>query len=161
MRTKRRRIVVRVLSFLGVSFFLLMGCVGSESVLSSSALGLDSLTGFRWENRLIVVFAEEGTNSAEIQLQLTKENSAILDRHILWFIITKDSITTNHTGVLSPTLTEHLRNNYAKLDTPIETILIGKDGNVKSRNPFFDSDAIYGQIDQMPMRQAEMKQQAP
>ena len=132
------------------------------------APGLENLDGFLWANRLIVVFVEchssdvcDSAETSTIETQFWNENAAVIDRHILWFIVANDSVATNYTGNLSNTFANNLRQRYAQLGQPLEVVLIGKDGGVKNRQPWLDSSAIYWQIDQMPMRQAEMEQQTP
>lgn len=122
--------------------------------------GLETLASFAWENRLIVVFAD-AANVSTLSTQLWSENAAIVERHILWFIVAGDAVTTNYAGPLAGSLADNLRSRYAQLGTTPEVVLIGKDSGVKNRRAFLDSSAIYGQIDQMPMRRQEMQQQTP
>jgi len=119
---------------------------------------LENLDGFLWQNRLIVVFTDS-SRMAEFETQFAAEDYAIVDRHILWFIVVDNRVTTNYMGRLSSWLASNLRDRYSRLSTSLEVVLIGKDGGVKSRQPFLDSSAIYWQIDQMPMRRAEMREQ--
>ncbi len=121
--------------------------------------GLADLAEFQWANRLIVMFAAPAA-VAELQATLIAEDAAVIDRQILWFIVADDVVTTNYGGALSNQLAANLRSRYAQLDTDLEVVLIGKDSGVKNRQPFLDSAAIYGQIDEMPMRRAEMTKQA-
>lgn len=121
-----------------------------------SEAALDTLDTFRWENRLIVVFAQ-AAEVAALEAQFSAENDAIVERDILWFIIADDTVTTNYTGPLTAALAHNLRTQFARQTNAQDVVLIGKDGGIKNRLSTLDSTAIYGQIDQMPMRRAEME----
>ncbi len=131
----------------------------STSTSNFDANGIANFASFQWQNRIIVVFTTQDDVS-ELQAKFAAEQDAIIDRHILWFIVKDDAITTNYAGSMRFGLPDALRAQYSQLDADLEVVLIGKDSGVKNRQPFLDSAAIYGQIDTMPMRRAEMTEQA-
>lgn len=122
-----------------------------------SEIGLTDLSPFQWEHRLFVVFSQSA-DITEIEAQLTAEVALVDDRDILWFIVVEDEVTTNFAGPLSPTLSDNLRERYARDEgEALEVVLVGKDGGVKNRLTTLDTAGLYFQIDQMPMRQREMQ----
>ena len=70
------------------------------------------------------------------------------------------ALHTNHTASLDETLRERILERYftpAPGDTAV--LLIGKDGQVKSRSTDLDLEATFGLIDLMPMRRREMQRE--
>ncbi len=114
---------------------------------------LSNLDSLEWENRIVII---KDMKNADDALQLLKQQVAeIDDRDIIWFIIKDDLALTNYPGQLS---SDFVRNTLARLGTGRgKVILIGKDGGIKSRSEYLDLRSIYSQIDAMPMRRFEMR----
>jgi hypothetical protein len=114
---------------------------------------LSDLERLEWKNRIIVV--NEASNIDEARQLLEEQVAEIDDRDIIWFILNDDSALTNYPGQLSG---EFVRNTRARL-SPIQgkVILIGKDGGIKYQSDYLDLEAIFSEIDVMPMRQFEMQ----
>lgn len=114
---------------------------------------LTDLSSLQWKNRIIVV---NDVQNVENVLALLENNTAeINDRDIVWFIIKEDRTFTNYSGKLSEDLLSNTRERYRVGQGKI--ILIGKDGGIKSRLDRVDLEAIFSEIDAMPMRQNEMR----
>ena len=110
---------------------------------------LDSLV---WKNRVIV--ANEPKNQNEYLQLLKAQVAEIDDRDIIWFIIKGNLTFTNYSGQLSR---EFVINMHERLDlVQGKVILIGKDGGIKSQSDYLNLEAIFSEIDAMPMRQIEM-----
>ncbi|MEM7801898.1 MAG: DUF4174 domain-containing protein [Chloroflexota bacterium] len=123
------------------------------------AIGLTDLTSFKWENRIVVVFSsKEEKIDIVTQLQSADQDEEIVDRDILWFVVSGDVVNSNYFGDLSEGLGPHLRDLY-QIDSEdeVEVVLIGKDGGVKYRDSQLLTENIYTRIDAMPMRQSEMR----
>ena len=106
-----------------------------------------------WKNRVIVV---NETKNEDEYLKLLKEQVAeIDDRDIIWFIIKDDLALTNYSGQLSRELVSNMRERLGPVKGKV--ILIGKDGEIKSQADYLNLEAIFSEIDAMPMRQFEIR----
>ena len=127
--------------------FLLYG-LGSEAVLA-----VDDLGDLRWGHRVILV--DEGGPDALDALRA--HEAAIEERDVIWFVKRGDRVVTNYPGEPSQALIDDLNAKwFARY--PYESILIGKDGGIKSRDAALDLQDYFDQIDAMPMRRREMRQ---
>jgi hypothetical protein len=115
---------------------------------------LSDLDELVWKNRVIVV--NQPLAEREELRVLQAHVAGIDDREIIWFIVTGDRALTNYPGQLSGAFPGNLRERLGP--APGRVVLIGKDGGVKSGSDDLDLDAIFAQIDAMPMRQLEMRQ---
>ena len=114
---------------------------------------LTDIASLQWKYRVIVV---NETQNEEKALALLQEHTAeINDRDIVWFITKEDLALTNYSGDLSEDLLSSTRERYGIGQGKV--ILIGKDGGIKSRLDRPDLQAIFSEIDAMPMRQHEMQ----
>ena len=128
--------------------------------MSQSTTGgvkLEAISDFKWKYRLIIVFTQ-GSDSQAIEKLLAREKESILDRDILWFVVTEKSVSSNYTGLLNEALATSLRDQFL-LDqsAEIEVVLVGKDGEIKHRSNGLDTIDLYFRIDQMPTRRSEIK----
>ena len=115
---------------------------------------LSDLVSLEWKNR-VIVFNE--TKNEDVYLKLLKEQVAeIDDRDIIWFIIKGDLALSNYSGRLSPEFVSNMRERLGPVKGKV--ILIGKDGGIKSQSDYLNLEAIFSEIDAMPMRQLEMQQ---
>ena len=115
---------------------------------------LSDLDSLEWKNRVVVI---KETKNQDESLQLLKEQVAeIDDRDIIWFIIKDDLALTNYLGRLSREFVSNMRERIGLVQGKV--ILIGKDGGIKSQSDYLNLEAIFSEIDAMPMRQLEMHQ---
>lgn len=114
---------------------------------------LSDLSSLKWDNRIILL--NDVQNEEHVVAVFEKNIIEINDRDIVWLIIKGDHAFTNYPGTLSEDLLNNTRNRY-KMGKG-QVILIGKDGGVKSRHDHLDLEAIFSEIDAMPMRQREMQ----
>lgn len=114
---------------------------------------LESLEDLKWENRIILVRED----SDEGLRQLRDAVEEIKERHVVWFRSSDGKIKTNYKGELSKDFSEKLKSKYfEKFDEDV--FLIGKDGTIKSKDDKLDLKNYFGQIDSMPMRRREMRE---
>ena len=114
---------------------------------------LSDLESLVWMNRVIVV---NETNNENKDVQLLKSYVAeIDDRDIIWFIIRDDLTLSNYSGQLSREFVGNMRERYGSGNGKV--ILIGKDGGIKFQSDYLNLEAIFSEIDAMPMRQLEMQ----
>ena len=120
---------------------------GNESTLLAD---LDSL---QWKNRIILI--DEAHDKKKALALLEKYTAEINDRDIVWFLLNQARTLTNYPGELSEGFAGNTRERY--MGGQGKVILIGKDGGIKSRLDSVDLEAIFSEIDAMPMRQYEMQ----
>ena len=119
-------------------------------------VGIDSL---RWKYRVILVSARDFFASNALS-NLDKRATEIEERDIAWFVLGNEALHTNYKGKLDENLREQLLENYFTPEPSDTTVLlIGKDGQIKSRSSDLDLEATFGLIDQMPMRRQEVRRQ--
>jgi len=115
------------------------------SVIGSAGVGLND---FRWKLRILVV-----TNgSASLRAELVKEGEGLLERDVRVFIL------DDSTKAANDALVQELRERLKIRDGVDEVLLLGKDGRtiLRWRADKFTPSALFGVIDSMPMRKAEM-----
>ena len=126
----------------------------SLSVHSTEPEKLSDLGLLQWKNRIILV---NNLHNQDALLALFDNNkSEINERDIIWFVLEGDVAHTNYQGALSDAFIVNTRELYQL--KPGKIMLIGKDGGVKFLLDRMDLQAIFTQIDAMPMRQNEMEQ---
>jgi hypothetical protein len=135
----------------------IMGISVNLNALDESPAGLDSL---RWKHRVILVFAREPFRSTAVT-NLNEYAAEIEEREIAWFVLDEVDLDTNYDGKLERELRADLMERYFNpIPTDPVVLLIGKDGALKSRSSELDLEATFGLIDQMPMRQEEMRRKS-
>ncbi len=121
-----------------------------------------SLNDYRWNNRLIVIYAESLNNSL-IEKQLEEfdvKEESWNERKLRCFIITpRTSIELKDPYITDKVLINGLNYQMKKKLTPFEIQLIGLDGGIKmSENEPVKIETIYSLIDGMPIRKTELKE---
>lgn len=116
---------------------------------------------YRWDNRLLIVVADavESDKVLAISRAITAAECEIADRDMLVSWIYPDGSGRIGPEQLSPGSVKSLR-NFLRLDSGAGFLmaLVGKDGGIKARYDELPSlDAVFGLIDGMPMRRAEMR----
>ena len=116
----------------------------------------DPLSSYRWKNRIILV-VEDARAKAEEQHDLFSDQRAELDdRDLLIISISDKRVLLN--GRESALSSQDVSDRYDLASDEFAILLIGKDGGVKYRSSEITKPLqIYGLIDQMPMRRAEMR----
>ena len=126
-------------------------------ILNISQVPADSLQHLdqlRWQNRLIVVHTAGAPDSALTVLKSADED--IVERHIVWFVISADGLSTNYSRPVHADLGQSIAEQLFD-GGESGVVLIGKDGGVKKRADELDLLTLFGLIDTMPMRRAEME----
>ena len=112
---------------------------------------------FLWNNRLILIFTPEEEAPAPVKL-LAGEEAHLAERQILWFVVSGETVASNYAGPIDGGAAARLRARFQTApEMETEVVLVGKDGGVKHRAGSLDTVDLYGRIDQMPMRQAEIR----
>lgn len=133
-------------------FVLLLFLLFSLSSESNEPAVLSELSSLKWNNRIVVVNEVQGEQS--ILALFEKNISKINERDLIWFVLKGNHTFTNYEGTLSEDFVATIRVRYPL--EPEKIMLIGKDGGVKFLLDRMDLEAIFSEIDAMPMRQNEM-----
>lgn len=144
-----------ILSF----FVLIMHFVffASPAVMGEIQDNLKELSQLRWENRVVVVFAEQEND--QVLSMLNQQVEGLNDRDIIWFVVNNNNIQSNYNREISGAFIASLQSlrSIGHEEKTQEAILIGKDGGVKNRSKELDFNDLYRLIDGMPMRQQELR----
>ena len=100
----------------------------------------------------------EDLNIEAVSQSISKRQFEIEDRDILWFIFTSSGLLTNYQKPIAESFIQDIEAQYFQ-DEAINAILIGKDGGVKNSAASIEFDPLFIQIDNMPIRQLEMRNQ--
>jgi len=114
---------------------------------------LHSLSELKWKNRLILIDA--GNDPKTCQDELSLMEAEIIDRDIVWFVVSQTSITSNFNGRLTEELADNIRQQLHDHNSAV--LLIGKDGGVKATDTQLRLHKLFSEIDSMPMRQRELQ----
>jgi len=142
-----------------MKIYILLAVLLSFFTTGTYAQPLDNLDSFEWSNRLILIHTPTA-NVEVLQKRLVENELDINDRHIFWFIFSGQKVSSNYPGKIGAGFYQDMIDTWFKRnEKEMSVILIGKDGTEKWRNKVLDLTAIFGEIDLMPMRQYEMKNQ--
>jgi hypothetical protein len=125
---------------------------------SSNSIDLDD---YRWKNRVLLVFAESDKNPLyrDFMDAWSREKEGFGERDLLVFQILLQGRSEGPRGPLTSQQSNDLRDRFVIAGTSFGIVLIGKDGGVTLRTGDANVAKIFGLIDSMPMRRAEMQQQ--
>ncbi|RXG12378.1 putative protein DUF4174 [Leeuwenhoekiella aestuarii] len=127
--------------------------------LSSNAQ--EDFLKYKWRNR-ILVFSTASLDNETFIAQWEKFKSSqkkLEDRNMLLFVLAKGRIYDKELKVIHHYHIAPLRKKYQIPQTFNGITLIGKDGLVKLQKQFaIEPQLIFETIDQMPMRQREMRE---
>jgi hypothetical protein len=134
-----------------MALFLLVLSVYQSSFLSQNS---NSLAHYQWKNRLIIINANSEDALEQIAL-FQKYKDDLNERDLILIQLTEKDVYVNSNRTTMDAVV--IRKNLA-IGKEFECILIGKDGQVKNRSgEITDPAYFFALIDQMPMRQSEMK----
>lgn len=127
--------------------------------LSSNAQ--EDFLKYKWRNR-ILVFSTASLDNETFIAQWEKFKSSqkkLEDRNMLLFVLAKGRIYDKELKVIHHYHIAPLRKKYQMPQTFNGLTLIGKDGLVKLQKQFaVEPQVIFETIDQMPIRQREMRE---
>ncbi len=126
---------------------------------TSFSMGQD-LTAHKWNNRILLVIVNNLDNSVynnqigELQACI----DGLLERKLLVYHIKKDRYKLGLENSVEWKKSPKLYKKYKKTTSDFEILLIGLDGGIKLRQEsILDCKNLFGIIDIMPMRKAEMR----
>lgn len=135
------------------------------AALPMNAAHANPLADLQWEKRVVLLFAKSRSDAAlDKQVELLRERRPDLQERDMLVIVVEgaqDAIPAIGYTPLPRGSGRNLRNLFSPAKRGFTGILIGKDGQEKSRwqSPA-QPDTIFELVDAMPMRAQEMKDQA-
>ena len=132
-------------------FTLIMFCMGLQA---------QDLSQHRWKDRVILLFAANAQDSVfkEQFALLTLEKWEVTERDLIIYQIFPTHGYDPKGKQLSASFCQSLRRRHRIETDAFQFILIGKDSGVKKRAAEAVSrESLFGLIDRMPMRRAEMR----
>ncbi|WP_442844622.1 DUF4174 domain-containing protein [Leeuwenhoekiella sp. H156] len=129
-------------------------------LFSMTAGAQEDFSKLKWRNR-ILIFSTQSLKDEVFVSQWENFRSStkkIEDRNILLFVLSKGRLLDKDLKVLPNYHIAPLRKKYNIPQSYEGITLIGKDGGVKLQKPLTTEPRIFFEaIDQMPMRQQEMR----
>ncbi len=144
--------------YIGLPLLLLIMIMTAKAEDTPNSL----LESHLWEDRVVMLFAEDETNDDYIQQReaLKDAQSALQERDIVVYDIVRYSHAKQDNAILphvsATTFFDAFKNETDNSDFTL--LLIGKDGEIKrTEHDYTAPNSLFSQIDAMPMRQREMK----
>lgn len=141
-------------------FFIFFAAISSillSFFLHDEVYGVENISEFEWQKRIILVLSD---SSADDDIALLKHADAeIRDRHIYWFVLQDNRVTSNYPGQIDQKFVKETKKYFRNDNNNV--LLIGKDGGIKNRSSSLELRKLFALIDTMPMRQAEMGDRVP
>ena len=119
----------------------------------SEEMPLIDLNQLVWENRIILILSE--ANDPGYKALLERYDDDIKERDIIWLLVDENEVLTNYMEKISEGFRVNIKKDFG--DGVDKVILIGKDGGIKNTDTELNLEAIFEQIDSMPMRLQEMR----
>jgi hypothetical protein len=126
----------------------------------SQESNLVDLKQYRWQNRLLLIFAPSEDYPAYRFLadELRRQQNGVHDRDVLVFALMEKGQSRLGDARLDKAAGELLRKRFSAKQGAFTVVLIGKDGGEKLRREERATlGEIFGLIDTMPMRRREMR----
>ncbi|MGF1636193.1 MAG: DUF4174 domain-containing protein [Cyclobacteriaceae bacterium] len=143
-------------SYLYLPAFLILSFVPAISIEKSTQ---DFPEEYTWKNRLLLIFSPtyETSQSKEQVSLLMEDLEGKSERDLLYFQITDNDVSELVSGKKIDASSSFIRKSFGVATQEFSIVLIGKDGGIKlKQNQVLQLDELYGIIDAMPMRQAEI-----
>mgnify|MGYP005843295859 CR=1 FL=1 len=121
-----------------------------------------NLDEYKWERRILIIFSPD-TKQSEYQSQIQElkgQKEGMKERHMLIVHVLSGDLAKLQLEEPKEINQEQLRDRFDIQREEFTVLLIGKDGGIKMKsNQALEIKDIFGQIDAMPMRQREMRNQ--
>jgi hypothetical protein len=143
-----------------VAICLVFLSVALTGFAHSQESNLVDLKQYRWQNRLLLIFAPSEDYPAYRGLadELRRQQNGVHDRDLLVFSLLEKGQSRLGDSRLDHATGEALRNRFSAKQGTFMVVLIGKDGGEKLRREEGGTlREIFGLIDTMPMRRREMQ----
>lgn len=137
---------------------LLFMATGTSFAQNSTPL---NLSDYKWENRLLLVFSPNTYNSEfrALNNMIQDHQKGFKERDLKVFYSLTDYGAAFKGTLMEQESSEKLSNQFNISENEFTVLLIGKDGTEKLRvNQALSHKKLFEEIDAMPMRKLEMKQ---
>ena len=125
-----------------------------------TTLNAQDLSEHRWENRIVILLTEDTEDLLyKKQLEeLIKYHEGIEDRKLIVYQSTKDKFRKGLDSKGEWKISSDIYKKYKGNKSGFQVLLIGLDGGVKlDQSEMISCEKLFGTIDSMPMRKAEMR----
>jgi len=122
-----------------------------------------SLSSQKWKNRLLLIFAPSDQNRAyQQQMQLfAQHKQGFATRDLVLVRVLAQGNSYANGQQIDSSSAANLRDRFGVGNSDFRVILVGKDGGTKrSDSEPVKANAIFNEIDAMPMRRQEMREQS-
>lgn len=151
---------MKLILLLTLSLIFMIHTYAAATNSDSSCEGKNiSLDQFQWNNRILVLFADDSTQQAyQDQINLLKShNNGVLERDLVIFSIFNNQCSLLGDQIISDASAREIRQRLSPA-TSYSIYLIGKDGGVKlKKDQVLEVEELFSVIDKMPMRRREMR----
>lgn len=135
----------------------------SRANLSQASVQMSefNLISHQWKNRILLVFAPSAQNvNYQRQVQLfQQQQQGLNERDLLLVTVLEKGTSYSNQQPIDIASAAKLRQKFNINDNDFRVILVGKDGGAKRQDSnVVTVEAIFSEIDAMPMRQQEMRQ---
>jgi Domain of unknown function (DUF4174) len=120
---------------------------------------MTQLENYKGQHRLLLVFAPSPDDLAyQQQLELLENETDLAERDLLLFHVFENQLGFADEASLSEAESLKARERFNIAEQAFTAVLVGKDGTEKQRwNEPVKSADLFALIDQMPMRQEELR----
>jgi hypothetical protein len=130
-------------------------------LMMTNDMGAQDLNTFQWKNRVLLLFTPDEEDSVfqrQIAL-LNDQTEAMEDRQLITLFLTPGGDRENTQLFRKAELTAYYYDHFGVDERLFTLILVGLDGREKYRSVgrAVAPETLYGTIDQMPMRRAQLK----
>lgn len=136
--------------------------VEEPSTVAIDLRGDFDISNYLWKNRMLLVFTPSLANTpySNLRRMWVEQSDAVAERDLVFVEILEQGESRAGGMRLAASTAAKLREQF-EVDPGVATfILVGKDGTVKLRRPDVRISDLFDLIDAMPMRRAEMRQNA-
>lgn len=129
-------------------------------VMTTLNMNAQDLQKHQWENRLVLIFAENETQEVyQNQLEeLISSKEGLTDRKIIIYYILPEKYKIGIYPESKWEKSDELFKKFSKNDSQFKVVLIGLDGGIKlQQNKLLSIEKLFSTIDKMPMRRIEIK----
>lgn len=119
------------------------------------------LSQFQWKNRLLFLFAPDGSNPLfkDLQSEIIAQKTEVKDRDLVVFELLERGPSRMNNAPMDREAANSIRDRFAIPPDTFTLILVGKDGGIKLKHhDRANLKEVFELIDSMPMRQNEMRQ---
>ncbi|NRB49060.1 MAG: DUF4174 domain-containing protein [Saprospiraceae bacterium] len=130
-------------------------------IFSYSTSMAQSLKQHQWKDRIILIFAESTAHPLyqEQQKLLQSNEIELKDRDLVVYRLFKQKAIEPGGEVMTRKWADQVTKKYNRAKKPFFFVLLGKDGGMKLlSDEVVAMQQLFGLIDSMPMRRAEMKE---